>query len=312
MRLKYILLLARPVNLIIVAVTMYITRYIVLTSILAKGGFDTLSLGNLDFSTLVLSALLITAAGNIINDYFDQRVDRINKPEKVIIGKNVNRKVAILVHQGLNILAFGLALRVAMLHQCWLLLLFPIVITFMLWWYSPIFKKKPLIGNLLVALCTASVPVFAVFSDLFLLQPELAERHGEGYTLLQYAWLWILGIAAFAFVLTMIREAVKDAQDEPGDRTERYQTIPILLGIRTTKRYVLACMVLYLCMVGWCLLRVTSTTDTIWIVCCLILPMLIASYHILKARTPTDFGKASGWIKGAMLGGLILMIALLH
>jgi 4-hydroxybenzoate polyprenyltransferase len=291
---------------------MYITRYIVLTSILAKGGSDALVLGNLDFSALVLSALLITAAGNIINDYFDQRVDRINKPDKVIIGKNVNRKVAILVHQGLNILAFGLTFRIASIYHCWFLLVFPVVITFMLWWYSPIFKKKPLIGNLIVALCTASVPVFAVFSDLFLMRPVLLAHHAEGYTLLQYTWLWILGIAAFAFVLTMIREAVKDAQDEPGDRSERYQTIPILLGIRPTKRYVLAWMAIYMCMVGWCLLRVTSTNDMIWILCCLILPMLVASYHVVKATTPADFGKASRWIKGVMLGGLILMIALLH
>ncbi len=312
MRLKYILLLSRPVNLIIVAVTMFITRYVVLKNILAKGGTYSLALSNLDFSSLVLSALLITAAGNVINDYFDQRVDKINKPEKVIIGKNVNRKVAILVHQGLNVIAFALTLRVAILTSIWLLLLFPLAITFVLWWYSPIFKKKPLIGNLLIALCTASVPVFAVITDLLLLRSSLLTQNVGSLTLSEHAWLWVLGIAAFAFVLTMIREAVKDAQDEPGDRTERYQTIPILLGIRPTKRYVIAWIALYLCMVGWCMSRTASATDMMWIVGCLTLPMLVALYYVLKANMPADFGKASRWIKIVMLGGLLLMLVLLY
>lgn len=312
MRLKSILMLSRPLNLFIVAITMFLTRYVVLVDVLGKGGKEDLALSHLHFTSLVLSALLITAAGNVINDYFDQKVDKINKPEKVIVGKTINRKVAILVHQGLNTLAFLLVFWVSWKTHFWQLLIFPSVITFLLWWYSPIFKKKPLIGNLLVALCTASVPVFAVISDIHILGHSLRNHSHVGMSLYTYAWLWVLGIAAFAFVLTMIREAVKDVQDSPGDSVEQYKTLPIIWGIQLTKRYVLVWMFVFFAMTGWCMSRTDTFNDLIWIASCLALPMAIALIQVMRATTPESFGRVSRWIKWVMVGGLLLILALLQ
>lgn len=311
MRLKSILLLSRPLNLLIVAITMYITRYVLLTDVLEKQGEARLVLSGIHFSALVLSALLITAAGNVINDYFDQKVDKINKPEKVIVGKTVNRKMAILIHQGLNVLALGLVLWVGISSSYVELTIVPLLIMFLLWWYSPVFKKRPLIGNAVVAFCTAVVPVFAVITDLHLLKAEMTTFFWKGMSLYTYAWLWVFGVALFAFVLTMIREAVKDAQDEPGDRAGNYQTIPILWGIQRTKRYVTGWMILFLVMSGWCLTRMDIQSDMLWLIACLIVPMLLAMYFVNVAKSPRDFGKVSRWIKVVMLGGLLLMLAIL-
>jgi len=310
-RLKSILLLSRPLNLLIVAVTMYITRYVLLTDVLEKQGDVQLVLSGIHFSALVLAALLITAAGNVINDYFDQKVDKINKPEKVIVGKTVNRKMAILIHQGLNVIALGLVLWVGISSSFVELTIVPLLIMFLLWWYSPVFKKRPLIGNALVAFCTAVVPVFAVITDLHLLKAKMTTFFWKGMSLFTYAWLWVFGVALFAFVLTMIREAVKDAQDEPGDRAGNYQTIPILWGLQRTKRYVTGWMIVFLLMAGWCLTRMDIQSDMVWLIACLIVPMLLAMYFVNVAKSPRDFGKVSRWIKLVMLGGLLLMLAIL-
>lgn len=309
---KSILMLSRPLNLFIVAVTMFLTRYVVLVDVLGKGDIKELALSHLHFISLVLSALMITAAGNVINDYFDQKVDKINKPKKVIVGKTINRKVAILVHQGLNILGFLLVFVVSWQTHFWQLLIFPVVISFLLWWYSPILKKKPLIGNLLVAVCTAAVPVFAVVSDIHILSSSLHNHSHDGMSLYTYAWLWVLGIAAFAFVLTMIREAVKDVQDSPGDSTEHYKTLPIILGIKRTKHYIMVWMIVFFAMTGWCMSRVDAFNDLIWIALCLSLPMTIALIQVMRATIPEDFGRVSRWIKWVMVGGLMLMLGLLQ
>lgn len=310
-RLKSIFLLSRPLNLFIVAVTMYIIRYVILADILEKSGVGRLLLNDLHFSMLVLSALLITAGGNIINDYFDVKVDKINKPEKVIVGKSVNRKVAILMHQGMNGIAFALLIWISYQNSFWQLLLLPSAIMLLLWWYSPVFKKRPLIGNILVAFCTAAVPVFAALTDLQLLRTTLSNSWWNGMTVYSYAWLWVLAISGFAFVLTMIREAVKDAQDEPGDRTEHYQTLPIVWGIQRTKRYVMSWIVVFFLMVALCATRIVTLTDMIWLMASLVFPMLLAMYFVVRARAAQDFSSVSRWIKIVMIGGLVLLIALL-
>ena len=44
----------------------------------------------------VLVPMLVGAAGNLINDYFDVREDRINKPERALVGRSVKRRVVVV------------------------------------------------------------------------------------------------------------------------------------------------------------------------------------------------------------------------
>lgn len=310
-RLKSLLLLSRPLNLFIVGITMYITRHVVLTDVLSKGFSGKFILNNLAFGLLVLAAMLITAAGNIINDYFDQKVDKINKPERVFIGKFISRRAAILMHQVLNISAVVTVIRVSYQHDYWLPIAFPLLIITLLWWYSPVLKKKPIMGNLLVAVCTALVPVFAVIYDVQLLEVQLKSVAYGTTNLFYYTWFWILGIGGFAFVLTMIREVVKDAQDIPGDTTADYQTLPILWGTARTKRYILAWMLVFALMTAVCMLRLTETNDVMLFSALLILPWLMAIIQLNAAKSSGDFAKVSFWIKGLMLGGLLLLLLIL-
>jgi 4-hydroxybenzoate polyprenyltransferase len=306
-----IILLTRPVNLLIIAVTMGITRWVVLKHLLIKSNVEALPLSTLHFLFLTAAALLLAAAGNIINDYFDQRTDKINKPQKVRIGRTVNRKVAILIHQGFNAIGLALVCWVGWKNNYLFLLFLPLLIALLLWSYSPLFKKKPLVGNLLVAFCTAVVPVFAVAADVHILENSLqissvSANSDIGRTI----WPVILSISAFAFVLTMIREAVKDAEDEPGDRAELYQTIPILWGMKQTKRYVIGWMIVFLAMVGLLAYQYSSTRELSMIISLLVIPTLLALYLVSKAKVSSDFSKVSFLIKLIMLCGLILMVVL--
>jgi 4-hydroxybenzoate polyprenyltransferase len=305
---KSVILLSRPVNLLIIAVTMGITRWVVLGNLLLKADVTSLPLSTLHFTFLTLAAMLIAAAGNIINDYFDQRADKINKPHKVRIGRSVNRKVAILIHQSLNAIGLALVFWVGWRNSYLFLLILPLLIALLLWSYSPLFKKKPLVGNLLVALCTAAVPVFAVAADLHLLRhSNLLTNKLATADIGEKVWPVILAISAFAFVLSMIREAVKDVEDEPGDRSELYQTIPILWGMKRTKRYVIGWIIVFLLMVAFLALHYSSLQNTIIILSLLAIPALIALYFVVRAKVTSDFSKVSLLIKLIMLCGLILM-----
>ncbi len=290
---------------------MYITRYVVLSDVWHKGSSSHFPLKHGHFALLVLASMMITASGNIINDYFDQKVDRINKPNRVIIGKSVSRRGAILLHQLLNVAAMVMVGWVCFLYNFWLPIIIPLVIITMLWWYSPVIKKKAVAGNVLVALCTALVPVFAGIYDIELESNELKKVLFNTMNLHHYAWFWVGALAGFAFVLTMIREAVKDAQDIPGDQAANYHTLPIVWGIKRTRRYVYIWMAIFALMVMLCMMHVQQTIDYALFIVLLLFPLCMAALRLKTAQQPTDFGLVSFWIKVLMLGGLLLLLLML-
>ena len=112
-------------------------------------------LGPVNFLCIALSTLLIAAAGYIINDYFDIRIDTINRPDKVVLEKAIPRKQAIIAHTLLNVIALLLAGYVAAQahHYEWLLL--QAGCTLLLWFYSTDLKKQYLSGNIAVSLLAA-------------------------------------------------------------------------------------------------------------------------------------------------------------
>jgi 4-hydroxybenzoate polyprenyltransferase len=99
---------------------------------------------------LSFSTVCIAAAGYIINDYFDVKIDLINKPERVVIGRYLKRRVAIGAHQVLNVIGCLSGLYLSR----WVFLI-DVVSVSLLWFYSARFKRQPLIGNVVISLLTA-------------------------------------------------------------------------------------------------------------------------------------------------------------
>jgi 4-hydroxybenzoate polyprenyltransferase len=128
------------------------------------------------FSWLLIASVCIAAAGYIINDYFDLNIDRINKPDKNVIGKIISRRWAILWHMMLSILGL-LATAVAVSFQKWYLILANLICVILLWLYSTSFKKQLLVGNIVISILTAWTILILFFAHIpFMLLLELQKK----------------------------------------------------------------------------------------------------------------------------------------
>lgn len=194
----------------------------------------------IDFFLLVFSTILIAAAGNIINDYFDVKADRINKPEKLIITKHIKRRWAILIHWIFNGIAFGIAIYLSAKYESLWFMFIHLVSINTLWFYSMLFKRKVLIGNLLVAGLTALVPLLVVVyfkvGNTFHLQ--YSEFNPESWVaIIDYKFVYFLAI--FAFIQNFAREIVKDVQDVKGDELIYVKSLPMKIGQWNSLKFVM-------------------------------------------------------------------------
>ena len=224
--------LVRPLNLIIIAVTMYGCRYF----ILATNSFQKVNDVPLAFGLLVLSTILIAAGGNVINDYFDIKADRVNKPEKLIVGRLINKRKAILFHWVLNGIAFLLGISLSIYFKSVSIVFIQLISINLLWFYSLHFKRKVFIGNFVVALLTGMIPM------LVIIYFEVLNNFGKQFSpfnentwsnVLNYNYIYVLAI--MAFIQNFAREIVKDMEDVEGDKLLHAKTIPMVLGFSRTK-----------------------------------------------------------------------------
>lgn len=271
------------------------------------------SVNSFHFFWLIIVAVSLTAAGNIINDYFDQKVDRINKPESVIVGIKVKRRVAIVLHQGLNIASLLITIALCFHFNYYWPVLFPVAIATLLWWYSPTLKKKIFIGNLVVALCTAAVPVWAVIFEMKMLDRRYSDMLVDPSSFFFMLWIKISIISFFAFVLTLIREIQKDLEDMGGDKEGGYQTLPIVKGTTASKNYIYLFYSVYLISIAGIafMLFVNNKIDIFKLVVFVILtsfPAFISISQTIRAEDKAGYHKSAYSTKIVMLSGLIYLM----
>lgn len=224
--------IVRPINLAIIAITMYGCRYF----ILATNGYQKIHDQSILFFFLVLSTLLIAAGGNIINDYFDVKADKVNKPERLIVGRLIEKRQAILLHWILNGIAFIIAIAVSIYVKSSSIVLIHLVSINLLWFYSLYFKKKPFVGNVVVALLTGMIPILVIvyFEVLNNFNKPFSPFHEDSWTVnLNYNLIYIL--ALMAFIQNLAREILKDVEDMEGDKKISARTVPMILGVQRTK-----------------------------------------------------------------------------
>jgi 4-hydroxybenzoate polyprenyltransferase len=227
----YFLRLIRPVNLFIIILTMYGTVYYVQRTSLFYG----YSISWIDFILLVFSTCLIAAGGNIINDYFDVKADRINKPEKLIITKHIKRRWAIVSHWSFNGIAFLIGIYLSIKYNSLSFVFVHLISINLLWFYSMYFKRKVLIGNIMIAFLTALVPILALLFMIYSPNDsnQLADPSAFGW-IMDYDFALIQFITFFAFVQNLAREILKDIQDIEGDKLIYVKSLPMVIGIKKT------------------------------------------------------------------------------
>ncbi|MBK9701540.1 MAG: geranylgeranylglycerol-phosphate geranylgeranyltransferase [Flavobacteriales bacterium] len=302
-----LLRLTRPVNLFIIAGTMVVIRHGVVGGLLGASGL-TLALGTSWFILLVCSTVLIAAGGNIINDYFDTRIDRINKPDALIVGRTVPRRKAMVAHLVLSGLGLLCGWAVAAHTGLWRLAVIPAFTIGALWTYSTSFKRQLIIGNGLVATLTALVPLTVGLYEI-----PLAQRLHAGELLLAFndeaavhfyfrvIWYWVFAFTGFAFVATLVRELQKDMADVPGDRALGCRTIPIVWGMGAARAIVLVhTLVLVAALL---LLRRAFLDDRLsyWTIAVLILTLLVSAGLTWNAHDRAAHVRAGIVMKVAMV-----------
>jgi 4-hydroxybenzoate polyprenyltransferase len=304
-----ILKLIRIQNLLIVAITQYLMRFAIIRPIIKLKNFD-LQMSELDFLILVLSTICLTAAGYVINDYFDTKTDEFNRPDRVIVDRLISRRSAMALHIVLNVLGviggFYISHVVGHLKFGFIFIL----ITGILWYYSTTYKRQFLVGNILVAVLTALVPLLVILYEMPLLNYRYSEILIKENTNLNVVLYWILAFSFFAFITTLIREIIKDTEDFEGDNAYGRNTLPILLGINYTKLIILILISGTLTSLILIYLReLKGSVITFWyLLIVLVLPFIYLIYRIIKADSKKDYHFASVLLKIIMLGGLLYSI----
>ena len=306
-----ILRLIRFPNLVIIAATQYAMRYLLMEPLLPSDTF-TLQFGDIQFFFLVLSTIFIAAAGYIINDYFDTQADMINKPARVVVGVKVSRRVAMTLHAALNIIGVGIGIYLAFYIELPSLSFVFLIATGLLWFYSTNYKRQFLVGNLSVAFLTGLVPLMVVLFEIPMLNREYGQVMLRNDASFNYIFAWVGGFSFFAFLTTLTREVIKDAEDFEGDMAYGMKTVPIVLGVVWTKVVVLLLigltvfMLIYL-QVKYILFSVEPLDyfSLAYFLLFLILPLIGLSVQVLSAKTKRGYSRASNLIKIVMLTGIL-------
>lgn len=315
---KAILKLIRWQNLIMVAMTMVLMRYAVIEPVISKinvvliSGAEgeipmTLQWPWYNFFILVAATVCITAAGYVINDYFDIKTDLINRGE-VIVGTRVPRRLAMAWHNVLNIIGVGAGFYISWkAGYVWLGTIF-LVTTGLLYFYSASYKRQFLIGNIVVALLTSMVPLMVVIYEwpsLF----RFYEVNAMAPPQLGLLFYWVGGFALFAFLTTLIREIIKDIEDFEGDLAYGRNTLPIVIGILSS-RIVAASLILItivLLYIVWYFF-LADTITLVYISATLALPLLVVIFQLIKGSNRKQLHSASRLMKIIMIAGILYSV----
>lgn len=278
--------------------------YCVLRPLLAAAG-KLPSLNLTHFFLLILSSVLIAAAGYIINDYFDLNIDLINKPDKLIVQKVIKRRFAIIWHLILSSIGVAIGFYLDISTHVTLLGFSNLICVVLLFVYSISLKKKLLAGNIIISLLTAWTVLVVTWCEarFFIFNPADANLH----KIIRVTFLY----TGFAFVISLIREAVKDMEDVEGDRRYGCKTMPIVWGFNASKIYVavwLVILILALLVLMIYMLQLRWWFAILYCTVLIILPLVSILQKLFTAKTPHDFHSLSTLVKLAMFTGIVSMI----
>lgn len=264
----------------------------------------------LHFLFVVIASILIAAAGNIINDYFDRNIDEVNKPEKKIVDKLIKRRWVIIMHIAFSLVAILLGFYTDSKTPVFWLGFSNSICVMLLFAYSISLKKKLLVGNVIISLLTAWVILVCFFCYYRSFYCSSCD-HGEFRSLINRFMRISFLYAGFAFVISLIREVVKDMEDMEGDRKYGCNTIPIAWGIPASKVFVAVWLVVLLGMISVVqvyVLQLGWYWSAAYSICLLIVPLIWVIRKLYQAKVPSDYHSLSTAIKLVMLAGLLSMI----
>jgi 4-hydroxybenzoate polyprenyltransferase len=265
-------------NLLIILATQYLAAY----ALIPEQTLASLA-ENWRLLIMSISTISIAAAGYVINDYYDVKIDYVNRPNRVVVGRFLKRRSILFIHAGLN----GVGILGGLLVS-WQVGLINFLAAGLLWLYSNQLKRLALLGNTSVGFLTG-MAVFVV------------------YVLFKESIFLFSAYAFFAFFISLIREIIKDMEDVEGDKKFDCKTLPIVIGQRYTK---LVIYIIVLIFIGVVAILLQEEPKFWYVLGGLTLMLSILTYRLAWADKTIDFAKLSGFCKQIMILGLISMIFL--
>ncbi|MEO0473353.1 MAG: geranylgeranylglycerol-phosphate geranylgeranyltransferase, partial [Bacteroidota bacterium] len=249
------------------------------------------------FWATALTIAIIAAAGYWINDVYDFRIDRINKPKRTIVNAILSVKKVLTAYflTNMAILLFSVS-YLGFFSKFYQITFINFLSVIMLFIYASYLKRVSVAGNLVVSFLTTLVVILA------------------GY--LYQVNLPLIWAGIFAFEITFIREITKDIEDIKGDLSFNLHTLPIQIGIQRTKYILLALYILFIlssylpfAIHAW---RTDQFLWTYLILSILLvqLPMLWLVRKMWQANEPADFSRQSQGLKFLILAGMLTLFFL--
>jgi len=296
--------LIRYKNLLMVLLTLVLTKYALINSVTA-------TVSDLQFILVAMAILCITAAGYIINDIYDVATDTINKPTKVFIGNSISKKNGLFAYVTLSIVGLILGMYASYLNGNSSYVIFFIGSVGLLYWYSKTLKRIAIIGNIIISFLTA-LTIFIVFVfEIKNTNPssnilEVFIRIVNAMAVTVSVFIYIL----FAFFMTLIREMIKDIEDINGDYTSKMKTLPIIIGINRTKNIVLVISsVMFLFILIILKEELVHLPLLFWYTILFVIsPFGWFLYKLFNSKNSKDFNLLSTLIKVIMFIGIISML----
>ncbi len=263
--------ITRPLNVVI-------TFFVVVVAILISQNEQT------DFYVILLASItaaLVTAAGNIINDIFDIETDKISHPKRVLVSGKISKKEAWTEYIILN--SISIIISVSLSIKLMVIVLTTIILLYI---YSSTLKKLPLIGNLTIAFLTGLTFIYGGYAAG---NPVAA-----------------IVPAVFGFLINLIREIVKDILDIEGDNKLNYRTLPIKFGIDISKKLIILITLILIVFTVYPFLTEIYHIEYFIIVMVFVNPLLILCLKLLfNRKKATGITVVSNLLKLTMVLGLV-------
>ena len=232
----------------------------------------------------MLAVFFEISAGNVINDYFDYNIDKINKPHRPIPSGRISLKNGRNYAYVLFILGTITGFLISYINKNWSAFIIVLIADIALYFYARNLKGTPLIGNMIVGLMTGLCFSFAGYA---INTPQII------------ATSWFLGF--FAFVMTTAREIIKDIEDIEGDKSEGAKTFPIVYGAKSAAIIAFALIIIDCLLCPLLYIRHVFNIVYLIIIAVAVILFIYSGIIILKSQDEETAAKASKYLKNAML-----------
>lgn len=304
--------LVRLPNVFMIILTQLLLRYCIIQPYLYADLPDSIS-PLPDFLILVFVTVLIAIGGYVINDYFDVKIDSVNRPGKLVVNKLITGRTAIKLHMILNgiaiLMGFYLAWRIKAISFG---LVFPFI-SGVLWIYSAKYKRMLFWGNLIVAGLSSFVILMVWLFEFFWLRLN-AVQFIDVLPAIRWVTYVFIAYAVFAFLVSLVREIIKDMEDTEGDKTVDCKTLPLVFGMKNTRFIVSAILLATIILLGYAqiiLFRLSMNMAFWYFMFTVQTGAVYLLVTLFQAREKEDYHFLSSLCKLIMVAGILSMEVIL-